>query len=139
MIYLSKCEEVYILTLPLIIWGRRGTHDCVTMPCVDSLVDWLRQNIRGLVLSADCLDNDLASFYVVSEVIVLGGNVLGPGTPFMDCCHLHGSTVVFKNLASDSWGGFSHLETCRLQFLQQLHDGDYLPGSFRDADVFVFG
>ena len=130
MTHLLDCPEVYILTLPLIIWGRRAAHNGVTMSVVDSFVDWFCQDIGGLIIGADGFDDELSSFHIIPEVMVLSGNVLGAWTPFMNGCHIHCPTVVFKHFASDGRCYVSNAESRFFQFLEQLHDGNDLHGSF---------
>ena len=124
------CPEVYILTLPLIIWCRRAAHDGVTMSVVDSFVDWFCKDIGGLIIGADGLNDDLSPFYIIPEVMVLGSNVLGAWTPLTNSCHFHCTTVVLKHFASNVGCGASNVESRFFQLLEQLHDGDDLSGSF---------
>ena len=102
----------------------------MTMPVVDSFVDRFCQNIGGLIIDADDFDDDLSPFDIVPEVMILGSNVLGAWTPFVNGCHLHCPTGVFKHFASDGRCGVANVESCFFQFLEQLHDGNDLPGGF---------
>ena len=130
MTHLLDCHEVYILTLPLIIWGRRASHDGVTMPVVDSFVDWFCQDIGGFIIGADGFDDDLSPLNMIPKVMTPGSNVRGAWTPLMYSCHLHCPTVVFKYFASDGWCGVANVESRFFQFLEQLYDGNDLPGGF---------
>ena len=130
MTHLLNCHEVYIRTPRLIIWGRRAAHDGAKMPVVDSFVDRFCQDIAGLIISTDGFDDDLSPFDIVPEGMVLDSNVLGAWRLFMNGCHLHFPTVVFKHFASDGRCGVANVESRFFQFLEQLYDGNDLPGGF---------
>ena len=108
---------MYILTLPLIVWGRSAAHDGVTMSIIDCFVNRFCQNIGRLIFGADCLDDNLTPFHVVPEMVVFGRNMFGAWSPLVHCCHLHRSTVILKDLTPDCGGGASNGESGPFQFL----------------------
>ena len=107
-----------ILTLPLIVWGRRGAHDGVTMPVVDGFADRFCQDVGGLIIRDDGFNDDLPPPNMIPEVMILGSNVFGAWTPFVYRCHLHCPTVVLKHLASYGWCSVANVEPCLFQFLK---------------------
>ena len=72
-------------------------------PQVDklSLIQWLREDVRNLLLGVDGLDDNGAVVNKLAEVMVLEGNVLGPGRELGALCNPDAAAVVLPCGAND--------------------------------------
>ena len=81
------------------------------------------------------LNVDAAVGDVRTKMVEAHKKVLGAQTGFVDSSNLETAAVVFKDLAGDLWGLLAKGEATRLEFFEEMHDGDDFAEGTREGDV----
>ncbi len=84
----------------------------------------LGEHVGWLVFAVNCIDGNLTLINIVSEVVILNVDVFGSWADLGHGGDLDCATVVFKNLAMDSWLGAAKPKAQSMEFLDCFHDGD---------------
>ena len=101
------------------------------------LVQWLRKEVRWLVIRSDVVDTDFFSLDVVPELVKFDIEVFRPRPILMDTSHLQGSAVVLEYMTVYTGLRCRDRIPSLFHFLQQLHHRDCISERIAKTGVFA--